>query len=708
MNMGPTDRKNSGILGLRSCAGFVDAALARTGPCWYQLCDSRGAILPIICAVLRPGIVAIAAGAMAAGCGAPAWAQSAIWDSTISNTNWYVPVPQLLAYAAPRTGFSNPIPVGDQTLWTLGTATNGAFTGTSTAQLAIGPTLAVDSSTIQGFVNSAGQITMVFTPTSGGVTTVGLGHMQTINGVTSMEMQMITGQSLLVTHWAYMLPYNPATFTPPPSQPIPANSVPQWAWTAGTPWRIVSPAMFGRAAPGRFVITDYQNGYFWGAGIGPAGSSTGNFTLLSSVTPEGRVLFNTLSRGTLTSLYGTASGDASGAQMIVSTYNMAGQPTGGLAYISLVQPYAEVLAAQNNRAGLGAADVLYRIAGTSLSVTGPMAPAFTALDSLNGPGLSTAISQTLPVLNGSASQATYATQRAVQQAVSSRLDDFYGINAGVAAERNVWLKPLGGVARQNGLDGALGYRASGGGLVGGIDGTVSPGVTFGGLLAYSRQAITGSEAAVPSRLGLDSYQLGLYGAYALRPDTEIDFQIDGGINDNNESRSLTFMSSTAQASYRSFASHAGIALKKLIPVQAGLTLLPSLRLDYGEVRADAYRENGAGGLNLNVEQQIYRELMVTAGLKGAWQIASQAWLTADAGVGYNALNDRLQISAAFAGGGDSFVTSGLGLSPWLYSAGLGLVAATNDRFDLSARYGLHATPSGFVQQSGSIVLKVRL
>lgn len=661
-----------------------------------------------VCAALRPGVLTFAACAMAAGGGVPAAAQSTIWDTTLSNTHWYVPVPQLLAYAAPRTGFSNPIPIGDQTLWSLGAATNGAFTGTSAAQLSIGSNLATENSTIQGFVTTAGQITMVFTPTSGGTPTVGLGQMRMINGVANMEMQMITGQNLLITHWAYMQPYDPATFTPPPSQPVPANSVPQWAWTAGTPWRIVSPAMFGNATPGRFVVTDYQNGYFWGSGVAPAGSSAGNFTLLGSVTPEGRVLFNTLSRGNLTSLYGTASGDASGAQMITSTYDLQGNLTGGLAYLSLVQPYTEVIAAQDNRAGLGAADVLYRMAGTSASLTGPMAPVFAVLDNLSAPGLSTAISQTLPVLSGAASQATYATQRSVQQAVTRRLDDFYGLNAGVAAERNVWLKPTGGVARQSGLDGALGYRASGGGLVGGIDGAISPRATLGGVFAYSRQAITGSEDAVPNRLSIDSYQFGLYGAYALWPDTAADFQLDGGINDNNENRSLTFVNSAAQASYRSYTGHAGVALKKLIPIRPGFTLLPSLRLDYGQVRADAYGEGGAGGLNLNVDTQVYRELMVTAGLKGAVQIASHAWLTADAGIGYNALNDRLQITAAFAGGGDSFVTSGLGLSPWLYSVGVGLVATQNDQLDLSVRYGLQATPSGFLQQAGSVVLKIKL
>jgi hypothetical protein len=119
-------------------------------------------------------------------------AQSTAWDATISNTHWYVPVPQLLGYAAPATGFNNPITVGDQTLWSLGVAKNGAFTGTSTAQIKIGSTLLVENSTAQGFVTSAGQITILFTPTSGGTPTVGLGQMRNVGGVTSMEMQMIT------------------------------------------------------------------------------------------------------------------------------------------------------------------------------------------------------------------------------------------------------------------------------------------------------------------------------------------------------------------------------------------------------------------------------------------------------------------------------------------------------------------------------------
>ncbi|GLH77747.1 hypothetical protein SSBR45G_26550 [Bradyrhizobium sp. SSBR45G] len=644
--------------------------------------------------------------ACGAGCSATARAQSSVWDSTISNTNWYVPAAQLLAYMAPKTGFANPIPIGDQTLWTLGTATNGSFTGTSVAQLRIGAAVLTDSSTIQGFVTTSGQITMLFTPTGGGTATVGLGYMRTLNGVTSMEMQMITGGSLLVTHWAYMLPYDPATFTPPPSAPVPANSVPQWAWTEGTPWRIVSPALFGTAAPGRFVITSYQNGYFWGAGIAPRGSTAGGFTLLGSVTPEGSVLFNTLSRGSLTSLYGAVSGNASGAQMVTSTYDLTGAMTGDLATMSLVKPYGETLRSAGGRVGLEAADVLYRLSTTPAGWSGSMASGFAALDNLSGPSLASAVKQTLPVLTGAASQATYVAQRDVRQTMTSRLDDVSGL--GGAAGRNVWMQPLGGAARQAGRDGVPGYNASGGGLAFGADAALSPRALIGGMFAYSRQTITGSDDAVPNRLGLSSYQLGLYGAYAISRDLMLDYQLDGGWSDNGESRSLSFIDMSAGGSYRSTTGHAGAGLKTRIPLTDDFALVPSLRLDYGTVRSNSYRESGAGGFSLNVDPQSYQELTTTAGLKAVYALSRQVRLSSDIAVGYNALNQPLQIGAAFSGGGDGFTTNGLALSPWIYSAGLGLIAAGSDRFDVSIRYGVNATSSGLIQHSGHAVLKVRL
>jgi len=98
-----------------------------------------------------------------------------------------------------------------------------------------------------------------------------------------MEMQMITGSSLLTTHWAYMAPYNPAVFTPPsPTQYVPANvASPQWNFTAGTTWRLRQPGAVRddvRPAPSRSRTTTTATTGAWGAA--PVGNAVGNFTVL--------------------------------------------------------------------------------------------------------------------------------------------------------------------------------------------------------------------------------------------------------------------------------------------------------------------------------------------------------------------------------------------------------------------------------------------
>jgi len=253
----------------------------------------------------------------------PAVAQSTVWDSVWTNSNWYVAVPNLIAYTASSQDLSQVVPTGDQTLWTIGTSDHGHFTGVSNATLSIGPFESFSTTNMKGFVSTAGQVIIVFTSESGSnPPIIGIGQMREIGGVSLAEMQMITRGDTLLTHWAYMAPYNPATFTPPPPTDVVYADVtsPQWRWTASTTWSLVSQPIFSSTSPGTFKITNYNNGYFWGIGVGPQGSGVGNFTLLGSMTPEGNVLFNTVADGTLVSLSGLITGDPATGTMGLFPY----------------------------------------------------------------------------------------------------------------------------------------------------------------------------------------------------------------------------------------------------------------------------------------------------------------------------------------------------------------------------------------------------
>ena len=74
-------------------------------------------------------------------------AQSTTWDSFLSNTQWYVPVENLLAYMTSTTDLTDTQAGADQTIWTLGDCVNGVFSGSSTAAFMIAPGVTIDSST---------------------------------------------------------------------------------------------------------------------------------------------------------------------------------------------------------------------------------------------------------------------------------------------------------------------------------------------------------------------------------------------------------------------------------------------------------------------------------------------------------------------------------------------------------------------------------
>lgn len=659
----------------------------------------------------RGALTAAGLAALLGGLLLPAGARAqSVWDPVISDTYWYVTVPQMLAYAAPDTSFADPIPIGDQTLWALGTSTDGVFTGTSSGTLVIGPITSVSELDIQGMVTPSGQITMVFTPTDGGTTTIGLGQMTEVDGVTTMEMQMITGTELLVSHWAYMVPYDPATFTPPEAQAVPSNLSPQWAWSQGTPWRIVSPEAFGTAQPGTFVVTGYKSGYFWGEGLRPDGTS---FTLLGSITPEGRVLFNTLTDGELASLYGGIEGGPSDAQMLLGAYDSSALFTGDLTTTYVVRPYQETVAVTGTTSALGAARTLYAVAGTTDGLTGAMAPVTLALNDLEGPALSGAISQTLPVLAGAATRATANVERMLGQVVSERLDAPAGPEANTRATTRFWVRPLGGSGRQGAVDGAPGYSFDGGGVALGADRSFDAQLRAGALFAFTSTSVSADTDAARANLAagsadLRSYILGAYGTYALADGLDLAVQANGGLVDTDTSRSIGFAGLEAQGDYQSRVLQLGARLRRTVEVGDALTLMPAVRLDFLGVDADGYRESGAGPLDLAVDGQTYREFFVSGELALRYRLTDMLALTARGTVGYDVLGDTGGVTAAFAGGGDPFVTPGADLSPWLFTAGIGLVATGSETLTFEARYDVQASPSDYLNQTGSVQVKWRL
>ena len=519
---------------------------------------------------------------------------------------------------------------------------------------------------------------------------------------------MISGSDSYVTHWAYMVPY-PSSYTPAAPSTIPVTTAsPQWAWTPGTPWKMVSPSLFGNSEPGRFIITAYNGGYFIGQGVDSTGSA--NFTALGSITPEGRVLLNTITEDTATldSFYGTITGNALAASMRLGPYGRSAD----IATLALVAPYSHSLI--RAPAAQGAADALYNIASSPTGLSSEWVPILNQLERFSGLAFTSAVSQTLPVIAGASSMATAQIQSEVNQIIRLR-QEYLNATApthSFAGDRQVWGKALGNWGSQASLNNVPGYNTDTGGLIFGFDKTVSPSANVGLSVGFAQSHIESQSASAPSSLDMTSYQASLYGHCNPSPDWQWVYQVGAALYSNRSSRTLSSFNGVADVTgnatgqYNSYVGFAGLGLKKRVAIGSATTITPEVGLDYLSVQTNGYTETGAGNLNLEVASQTFNTLYSSLELRIDHALNDHLMLNANIGASYNALDTQAQLVSTFAGGGPAFTTVGLNTSPWLFNAGVGIHGLIQDDVRISLSYNLIQSASQYTNQMVSVELQV--
>lgn len=337
--------------------------------------------------------------------------------------------------------------------------------------------------------------------------------------------------------------------------------------------------------------------------------------------------------------------------------------------------------------------------------TGDMATVVTALGRLpDARSVARAADQTLPLNSGG--DAVMGMLSTVNRLFDGRYaPGAAGTFGGAAAEgRHVWIKPFGSLASQDDRDGASGFSAATGGLAAGVEGEW--GATRLGLAyAYANTRVDGNTAlsGADSTARIDSNILAVYGSRRL-DGLDLGFQLDAGWHDTSSSRGLSFggLNRVAGGDYGTWSAHAGASLSKPVALGAHDALVPALRIDYTRLRSQAYTETGAGALDLNVDSQTSRALVV--GVDGryvhAWGEHSQ--IDIGVGVGYDTINDAGDVVAAYAGApGQAFTVAGIGHSPWVLRGGVGYTYKTGRGMDVSLHYDAQGR-NGYLNQLASI------
>ena len=350
----------------------------------------------------------------------------------------------------------------------------------------------------------------------------------------------------------------------------------------------------------------------------------------------------------------------------------------GTAAAAPTNTYTSATTALRNTPAAGAAAVLDANANISALFTGISTTQ----------QYSDAASQSLPLLTGGSVAAAQTMLFGMNQAVQARMATTSGLSSGDEfSNKNFWLKPFGSYANQGDLGGVTGFKANTGGVALGVDGSISPQWRVGGAFATAHSKVDGNSTTAPQTLNVDAYQFIGYGTYSLDERTAVSVQMDVGQNNNSASRDIPLASRVAQASYTSQTVHAGVRGSRAYAVNAQTTVAPSIRADYTWIKDSSYTETGAGLLNLAVDSRTTDALVLGLDVAVDHQLSTRTSLVASAGVGYDTINKRNSITAAFAGAPNAaFTTNGMVQNPWMAQLGAGVVYKDGRGFEVTGRY----------------------
>lgn len=362
---------------------------------------------------------------------------------------------------------------------------------------------------------------------------------------------------------------------------------------------------------------------------------------------------------------------------------------------------------EGNTPGVGAAKVLDQLIAASPG--GDMDNVINALGTLTSEkDVSDAVSKTLPTLTGGSTTATLQTMNTTSQIIQARQGATEGLSSGdgFITAKAMWLKPFGTWANQNTKDGVTGYDADTYGMIGGLDGDLSDKARLGVALGYANSNVNSDDGR--NGLDVDSYLATVYGSYGLDHRTELNFQTGLGFNQNDSNRIIDFggLDRRADGDYNSYSFNIGAGIGRVYDIGQRTTFAPAARMDYNFIHNDSYTETGAGGLSLDVKSQNADQLIPAVSAKVIHKLDKGLEVSANAGVGYDLLNDRNSVTASYVGGGASFVTEGLESSPWIVRSGLGLTYKPSDSYDVTVRYDREDRGSSFDNQTASVKLRV--
>lgn len=321
-----------------------------------------------------------------------------------------------------------------------------------------------------------------------------------------------------------------------------------------------------------------------------------------------------------------------------------------------------------------------------------------------------------PNTNGATTQASVTASNAVSSVVATRMDSVRvahagtgasGMNSGDAARGiGVWGQAFGYTGDQGTRSGSDGYDAQTAGMAFGVDAQVIAPVRVGMSFAYGTTGVDDKGTRNGNSTDIDSYLATLYGSYTGTP-WYVEGMIQGGKHGYDSTRKVAFTGINQTITGKHDASQYGGRIGAGYPVRVqNMTVTPVASLTYLRLDEDGYTETG-GSTALKLNSLSTDSLKSSLGAKFSLETkAGSATLIPEVRANWiHEFEDGAPTqTAAFAAGGSSFTTTGVGPAANAINLGLGLTAALKNNLSLSANYDAEIKDQ-YVGHTGSLQLR---
>ena len=363
------------------------------------------------------------------------------------------------------------------------------------------------------------------------------------------------------------------------------------------------------------------------------------------------------------------------------------------------QTVGNTIASDNKNAG-NAAVVLQNIIDNSGNYT-QMSSVITALNGLSSnEAVAKAVDSTTPQTTTSSFTASNQISNNISNIVTQRQNinlNGTGLNSGddMLSEKNIWVKPYGSLGAQKNKDGVNGFDINTYGIGLGFDAEIKENQQIGLGLFYTKADVNVNNVSQNSDINV--YSLVLYGNSSIIDDkTNLLYQIGYSLQDTSSQRDIDFLNTSAKADYKSHIATLDLRLLRDMQINSDTLLQPFVSTVYRHFKSPSYNEQGAGSLNLNVNNFSSSELIFGVGTLVHYKINDNSKIFSNINIGYDLKDDNNIVSSSYQGAsGLSFETQGIDNGRWSYDLGLGYENSITELSNINFSYNFQGQGTNY-------------